>query len=404
MPQFQYVARDITGREVRGTMQGPDSAVVSATLRREGIFITTLREAQPAIGLLAWWEQRRAVKLTDLVVFSQQLSTMVGAGLDLAESFVVLPQQTENRRLREVLEQISLDIQGGSALSAAMARFPRIFSDLFVALVKAGEVGGILEETLRTAASNLERELELRERVKAAFVYPILVLSVAAMVIAVMLIFVVPVFERVYTQFHAQLPILTRVLVLMSNVIVRFWGVILVGTILSFWGFRRYSFTPQGKRTLDRIKLRLPVLGKLTRKIVIARFLESLAVLVSAGVPLLEGLETASRVAANTEFQEAIRDVIERVKQGAKLSYQLQATGKFPTMVPRMIEVGEESGALDEVMRRVTAFYHRDIEFTVRRLLTLLEPALTVVLGGIIGFIVLALYLPIFTLATVIKR
>jgi type IV pilus assembly protein PilC len=404
MPQFHYVARDMTGREVRGTMQAADAASVRSMLRRDGVFITTLSESQSAVGFADWWERRRGIKLADLVVFSQQLSTMIGAGMDLSESFTTLAEQSDNQRLREVLGQISRDIQSGLSLSAAMARYPHIFSDLFVSLVRAGELGGILEETLLTAAQNLERELELREKVKSAFVYPIIVLGVAALVIAAMLVFVVPVFAKVYAQFHAQLPPLTMLLIKISNVTVRYWWFILLLLAIVVVGFRRYARTPQGKRALDRLKLRLPLLGKLSRKIIIARFMEALGSLVSAGVPLLEGLETSSRVAANAEYEEAVRDVVERVKQGAKLSEQMKSTGKFPPMVSRMMEVGEESGALDDMMRRVTAFYHRDIELTVRRLLALLEPALTVVLGVIVGFVVLALYLPIFTLATVVKK
>ena len=404
MPQFHYVARDMTGREVRGTIQATDAASVRSMLRRDGVFITTLTENQSAVGLADWWERRRGIKLADLVVFSQQLSTMIGAGMDLSESFTTLAEQSDNQRLREVLGQISRDIQSGLSLSAAMARYPHIFSDLFVSLVRAGELGGILEETLLTAAQNLERELELREKVKSAFVYPIIVLGVAALVIAAMLVFVVPVFAKVYAQFHAQLPPLTMLLIKISNVTVRYWWFILLLIAIVVVGCRRYTRTPHGKRTLDSFKLRLPLLGKLSRKIIIARFMESLGSLVSAGVPLLEGLETSSRVAANAEYEEAVRDVVERVKQGAKLSEQMKSTGKFPPMVSRMMEVGEESGALDDMMRRVTAFYHRDIELTVRQLLALLEPALTVVLGVIVGFVVLALYLPIFTLATVVKK
>ncbi|MCS6859005.1 MAG: type II secretion system F family protein [Abditibacteriales bacterium] len=398
------MARDIKGREVRGVMQGPNRAAVRAILRNEGVFVTALAESKPGVNFAQWWERRRGVKLTDLVIFSQQLSTMVGAGMDLAEAFMILAAQTENDRLRQVLGEISREIQSGTALSRAMERYPHIFPELSVALVKAGEVGGILEETLLTAAQNLERELELREKVKAAFVYPIIVLVVAAIVIAVMLLFVVPVFDKVYKQFRAELPGMTLTLIYISYFTVNYWWVILIGIILFLAGFRRFSRTPRGRSLLDRLKLRLPLLGKLSRKIVIARFIESLGALVRAGVPLLEGLQTSARVAANVEFQEAIAGVVERVKQGVKLSDELAATRKFPPMVARMIEVGEESGALDEMMQRISVFYHRDIEFMVRRLLTLLEPALTVVLGVIVGFILLALYLPIFTLATVIKK
>jgi type IV pilus assembly protein PilC len=275
---------------------------------------------------------------------------------------------------------------------------------MYVALVNAGEIGGVLEQTLETMAQALDREMELREKVKSAFVYPIIVLVAAAGVVTVMLLFIIPVFENVYAQFHSQLPGPTRMLMAASKILTHYWWAVLIALVAAVWGIRSFLRTETGTRIWDRAKLRLPLLGKLIRKMTVLRFVRTLGALVAAGVPLLSALETATRVAGNTEFTAAIERVKGEVTEGASLSAPIRASGKFPNLVPRLIQVGEESGSLDAMLEKIAHFYDRDIEYTVKRLTTLMEPALTVVLGGIVGSIVIALYMPIFTLATVIRR
>jgi len=404
MPVYSYVARDVKGQLVTGSTAGADVTIVRRELRENGLFVVALSQQRESESLGARWARMRGVKLADLVIFSQQLATMVGAGLPIVECLHELIEETENQALRMALVQIIQDILAGSTLSQALARHPRIFSELFVALVQAGEVGGVLEHTLASIAENLDKEQELREKVKSAFVYPAVVMVVATGVVAFMLLVIIPVFQRVYAQFHANLPAPTLALIAVSNFLTHYWWIALAGLAGLVVGFRSFIRTDKGRRIWDRTKLRLPLFGKLIRKIVVTRFVRTLGALVNAGVPMLAALHTAARVAANTEFNDAITQIAGEVTEGASLSGPLRACGKFPNLVPRLVQAGEESGNLGDMLNKTAHFFDRDIEHTVRRLTTLMEPVLTLILGAIVGLIVVSLYMPIFTLATVIRR
>jgi len=404
MPVFSYVARDLAGQLITGSTAGANDTIVRNELRENGLFVVNLAEQREREGLSARWARFRGVKLTDLVIFSQQLSTMIGAGLPIVECLHELIEETENPALRMALVQITQDILAGSTLSQALSRHPRIFSELFVALVQAGEIGGVLDHTLVTIAANLDKELELREKVKSAFIYPIVVLGVATGVVTFMLMVIIPVFQKVYAQFNSQLPGPTLALIAVSGFVSHFWWAILLGLIALALGFRAYINTNNGRRVWDRTALRIPLFGKLIRKIIVTRFVRTLGALTNAGVPMLAALATASRVAANTEFSDAIAKIAGDVTDGAPLSGPIRVSGKFPSLVPRLMQAGEESGNLGEMLDKIANFFDRDIEHTVRRLTTLMEPALTLVLGAVVGAIVISLYLPIFTLAAVIRR
>lgn len=404
MPVYSYTARDMDGALVTGNTAGASEVMVRRDLRDNGLFVVSLTEHRERESLSDRFAHLRGVKLGDLVVFSQQLSTMVGAGLPIIECLHELVNETESPPLRRALMRVVQDVQSGSTFSQALARHPRIFSELFVALVQAGETGGVLEATLQRIAEALDKEQELREKVKSAFVYPVVVLAVATGVVTFMLLFVIPVFEKVYAQFRHQLPGPTRALIVASNFISDYWWLALLSIAGIAVGVRSFIRTEHGSVVWDRAKLRLPLLGKLIRKIVVTRFVRTLGTLVGAGVPLLAALETATRVASNAEFSAAIRQIKEEVAQGGLLSSALRASGRFPNLVPRLVQVGEESGSLDEMLLKIAYFFDRDIEHSVRRLTTLMEPVLTLVLGGIVGSIVVSLYMPIFTLASVIRR
>jgi type IV pilus assembly protein PilC len=404
MPVYSYTARDIDGQIVTGSSAAADETIIRRDLRENGLYVVSLAEQMERRGLADLWARVRGVKLGDLVIFSQQLSTMVGAGLPILECLHELIDGTDSLPLRRALQQVARDIQGGSTFSQALAQHPKIFSELFVALVHAGEVGGVLEQSLEAIAESLDKEQELREKVKSAFVYPVVVLLVAAGVVTFMLLYIIPIFERVYAQFRAQLPAPTRMLIAVSNAMTEYWWIGFLGLIGLVLGFRAVIATERGGRIWDRVKLRIPLLGKLIRKIVVARFVRTLGILLGAGVPMLSALRTAADVAANSEFRDAISGVATDVTEGASLSVPLRACGKFPNLVPRLVQAGEESGDLDGMLLKVAHFLDRDIEYTVRRLTTLMEPALTVVLGGIVGTIVVSLYMPIFTLAVVVRR
>lgn len=404
MPVYKYIARDVQGQRVAGSVAGADETIVRRELRESGLYVISIADQREREGLAGWWARMRGVKLGDMVVFSQQLSTMVGAGLPIIECLHELIDEAENQALRRALVQIVRDIQAGATFSHALSRHPRIFSEMFVALVQAGEIGGVLEHSLASIAESLDKEQELREKVKSAFVYPAVVLTVAAGVVTFMLLFVIPVFEKVYSQFHARLPAPTLALMATSRFISHYWWIALAGIAGIAWGFRAFIRNERGRRIWDRAKLRLPLFGKLIRKIVVLRFVRTLGALMGAGVPILQALQTASRVASNSEFEDAVVQIASEVTEGAPLSGPLRACGKFPNLVPRLVQVGEESGNLDEMLEKIAHFFDRDIEHSVRRLTTLMEPVLTLILGGIVGSIVVSLYMPIFTLAAVIRR
>ncbi len=404
MPSFTYVARDRAGKQLAGTLAGSDERAVREQLRRKDLFVTTITEQRQAARPLFGGSGRKKVGLNDMVVMSRQLSTLVRAGLPLVESLYTLAAQTTNPTLKAAITEIRSDVLAGSNFSDAVGKHPKIFSELYQALAKAGEIAGALDETLQVAAEQLDKEQQLRENVKAAFVYPTAVVVVAVGVVFFLLTFVVPVFAGVYDQFHAKLPAPTLLLVTMSKVIRSYWYMLVIGTYVSIKLLKRWQKTDKGRRTCDLIKLKMPLLGPLNRKIAISRLTRTFSAMVSAGVPIISGLQTSARVTGNSIFMEVIADTVQKVNEGVKLSVPLEQSGQFPSMVTRMISAGEESGNIDEMLKQITTFYDRDIEYAVQRLTRMLEPIMTVVLGVIVGFVLLALYMPIFNLSKVIHR
>ena len=404
MPSFQYVARDRTGKMVRGTLAGVNERAVREQLRRKDLYVTTLALQKASSAAAGGSVRRKKVSLNDMVIMSRQLATLVRAGLPLIDSVFTLIAQTQNPILKQTLTDIRQDVLAGSTFSDALAKHPKIFSELYQSLARAGEVSGTLDETLQVAADQLDKEQQLREKVKSAFVYPMAVVVTAVGVVTFLLIFVVPVFADVYNQFNAKLPPPTLLLVSMSSVIRKYWYICFIALFAGVKLLKRWQQTEKGRRTCDKIKLRMPLLGMLNRKIAISRLTRTFSAMVSAGVPILSGLQTSARVTGNVLFVDVIADAVQKVNEGVRLSVPLEQSGQFPSMVTRMIAAGEESGNLDEMLRQITTFYDRDIEYTVERLTRMIEPILTVVLGVIVGFILLALYMPIFNLSKVIHR
>jgi type IV pilus assembly protein PilC len=406
MPTYNYVARTREGESSDGVISGRDVNDIREVLRRKDLFLVKVKQRstpQQGAGLLSF-AKRRKPNLGDMVVMSRQLATLVKAGLPIVECLHSVAAQTERILLVEALQQVRLDVLTGANLSEAMARQPKMFNEMYVSLVAAGETGGVLERTLEIAADQFDREADLREKVKSAFVYPILVLVACFGVIAFMLLAIVPVFAKVYKQFHADLPGMTQLLVVMSDVFVRYWWMVTLGTIAGVAFLRRYIRTPGGRKNWDKLKLRLPLFGKLIRKIAIARFTQTFGGVSKAGVPILKALNISANTSGNVIIIEAIQQVSNFVKEGATISIPLEQTGEFPPMVTRMIAAGEASGNIDEMLDEVTRFYQRDIEYSVERLTRLMEPLMTVLVGGIVLFVLLALYMPMFNLSNVIKR
>jgi type IV pilus assembly protein PilC len=404
MPTFEYLARDRAGKLIQGNLAGADEQSVREQLRRKELFVTNITPKKQASTQSFGWIRKKNVPLGDMVVMSRQLATLVGAGLPLVESLFSLIGQTQNPMLKSALMEIRSDVLAGSTFSDALAKHPKIFSDLYQSLAKAGEIAGALDETLQTAAEQLDKEQELKEKVKSAFVYPIAVLVTAAGVVSFLLTFVVPVFAKVYNQFHAPLPLPTQMLINLSMIIHNFWYIVIAAGYLAYRMYKKWHATDKGKRTCDLWKMKMPLLGPLNRKIAIARLTRTFGAMVSAGVPILSGLQTSAKVTGNTIFMEVVADACQKVNEGIKLSEPLEQSGQFPSMVTRMISAGEESGNLDEMLRQITAFYDRDIEYAVQKLTRMMEPLMTVVLGAVVGFILLALYMPIFNLSKVLHR
>ena len=403
MPSYQYVARDRAGKQIRGNLSAADERGVREQLRRKDLYVTDLNVQKQAASSGVGFRKKK-VSLNDMVVMSRQLATLVRAGLPLVDSLGTLVAQTQNPMLKQALSDIRTDVLAGSTFSDALARQPKIFSELYQSLAQAGEVAGALDETLQVAAEQLDKEQDLKEKVKAAFVYPMAVVITAVAVVAFLLTFVVPVFASVYDQFHAKLPAPTMMLVLSSKIIRSYWYMVVIGMVVFMKVLKRWQQTEKGRRTCDLIKLRMPLLGSLNRKIAISRLTRTFSAMVSAGVPILSGLMTSARVTGNVIFMEVVNDAAQKVNEGVKLSIPLENSGQFPSTVTRMISAGEESGNMDEMLRQITSFYDRDIEYAVQRLTRMLEPILTVVLGIIVGFVLLALYMPIFNLTKVVHR
>jgi type IV pilus assembly protein PilC len=403
MPVFEYVARDREGKQTNGVIAARDQAEVKEKLRKGEMYVTRLKQqatASQSSGLFS----NKKVKLRDMVVASRQFATLVRAGLPIVECLHVIAEQSEHVLLKKTLDTVRIDIMSGGSLGTAMQKHPKVFSELYIALVSAGESGGFLEQTLDIAAEQFDKEAELRENVKAAFVYPVVVMITSVLVVAAMLIFVVPIFSNVYKQFHADLPPVTQGLVTLSFILLNYWWALFLGIAGVVMGARRYVATPTGRRNYDRLKLKLPLLGKLNRKIAISRFTETFGGTMRAGVPILQALTVAANTSGNIIFIEAIKKVSDFIKEGSSLSVPMEHTGEFPVMVTRMIAAGEVSGNLDQMLTEITHFYERDIRYTVQQLTRMMEPIMTVMVGSVVLVILIALYMPIFNLSQVLRK
>ena len=371
-------------------------------LRAKDLFVVEIQEKTDVQA--GRQKRRKKVKLGDMVVMSRQLATLVRAGLSIIECLHIVAAQTDNPTFKDALNDVRLAVLTGSTLADSLRRHPKVFNEKYIALVQAGETGGVLDQTLEIAAVQFDQEADLREKVKAAFVYPMVVMFASIAVVIFMLVFIVPVFANVYTQFGAQLPPVTQLLVTMSFVIVHYWWLVLLVTFFGVKGVKKFHATPKGRRLFDQIQLKLPLLGILNRKIAVSRFTQTFAGSVQAGVPILRALAISAQTSGNVIIMEAINKVTVMVKDGSTLTAPLEASGQFPPLVVRMISAGEQSGNLEEMLSEITKFYTRDIEYTVGRLTRIMEPAMTVVVGGIVLFVLLALYMPVFNLTNVVHK
>jgi len=338
----------------------------------------------------------------DIVVFTRQFATMIDAGLPLVQCLDILATQAENPTFRKVLHQVKTDVEEGATYADALAKHPKVFNTLYVNMVAAGEAGGILDVILNRLAAYIEKAMALKRRVKSAMTYPAVVMTIAIGIIAIMMVFVIPSFAKMFGSFGATLPLPTRMVVALSNFMVHNIVFILVGIAGFIWVFKLWYATYVGKKLVHRTLLRAPIFGVLIRKVAVSKFSRTMSTLMSSGVPIIAGLEIVAKTAGNVVVEEAINDVAESLSQGKTIAEPLAATGVFPPMVVQMIGVGEKTGALDAMLAKIADFYDEEVDAAVSALTSMLEPLLMVFLGGSIGFIIVAMYLPIFKVASVV--
>ena len=402
MPQFAYRAKDSHLKIIEGTIEADSEAAAISRLGGQGVFPITIAEAgAPAAGTRLW-RDRRVSKQT-LAFTTRQLADLLSGGLPLLSALTLLGKQTEHAGLRRMVEQLAAAVREGRPLSDAMSEHPRVFPPLYVSMVRAGEVGGALEQSLDRLATLWEQDAELIGRVKSAAAYPLFVLVMAAAMTAFLMAYVIPTLSQVFTESGQALPLPTRIVLAISGALRAWWWLLLGAAIALGAAARQWAASPAGRATLDRVFLRLPGIGTLARKIETARFSRSLGVLIGQGVPLLSALEVVARNITNTLLREAILRVQARVREGSSIAAALGATNQFPVFVSNMVAVGEESGSVDAALLKVAIAYERDVDRTIRTLTTLLEPILLVVVGGVVMFIVLAMLLPIFQLGSVVQ-
>ena len=401
MPTFAYSGRTRGGESVSGERVADSMEAASAALRREQINITRIT---PAAAKAADKKGKGGGSLTkkasakSLAIFVRQFSVMIDAGLPLVQCLDILGTQEDDKNFAAVILQTRSDVESGASLADAMKKHPRTFDPLFTNMIAAGEAGGILDTILKRLATYIEKAVKLQGQVKSAMIYPIAVVVIAGAVVGVILWKVIPTFASLFSGLGAELPLATRVVISLSNNLVGYFPFIFVGAGAAAYGFKTYYATPVGKRAIDAITLKLPILGNIMRKIAVARFCRTLSTLISSGVPILDGLEITARTAGNSIVEDAIMATRKSIERGETISAPLRETKVFPPMVTQMIGVGEATGALDTMLAKIADFYEEEVDTAVAGLLTLLEPIMIAVLGVVVGGIVIAMYLPIFDL------
>jgi len=398
---YSYRVRDRQGKIISGKLEAENEASVSQRLREMGYFIIGVEEEKASLTKKELHIFKPKVKQKDITVFTRQFATMINAGLPLVKCLNILAEQTESPALTEIITDVQHEVEMGRSLSEALAKHPDTFKELYSSMVKAGEIGGVLDDVLLRVANTLESEDEIRRRIKSAMTYPIAMLGISVLLLVVMLIFVVPTFERMFSDMGANLPFLTKIIITVSHFLVSWKGAILViALIVGIVFLRRWLKTPNGRRKLDALKLRLPVFGSLFHKMSLSRFSRTLGTLVASGVPILQALEITSNTVGNVLVADAVDSVRAGVKEGDSIARPLGQSPLFPPMVTQMLAIGEETGALDTMLNKVSDFYDSEIAATVEALTSLLEPLMIVGLGVVVGTIVIALYMPIFSLIT----
>ncbi len=402
---YAYKVRDRQGKVISGKLEAENEASVSQRLREMGYFVIGVEEEKVSLGKKELHIFKPKVKSKDVTVFTRQFATMINAGLPLVKCLNILSEQTESPVLTEVILDVQHEVEMGRSLSEALSKHPDVFKELYSSMVKAGEIGGVLDDVLLRVATTLESEDEIKRKIKSAMTYPAAMFAISMLLLVIMLIFVVPTFENMFSELGASMPLLTRVIMSISRFLTSWKGALLIILIIVGVVFlRRWTKTPAGKKKLDSLKLRLPVFGVLFHKMALSRFSRTLGTLVASGVPILQALEITSNAVGNALMAEAVENVRAGVKEGDSIARPLGQSPLFPPMVTQMLAIGEETGALDTMLNKVSDFYDSEVSATVESLTSLLEPILIVFLGAVVGIIVVALYMPIFSLISTFSQ
>jgi len=401
MPVYEYVVKDQTGKNTAGTIECADRSAVLEKLRNDNLIIISLKEISAAPKKFQM--RKGKVKIDDVVIFSRQLATMVDAGIPILGSLDILAQQAESKRFKEILTMVRNDIEVGSSLSGAFAKHPRIFSSLYISMVKAGESSGMLDEILDRLATYLEKTAALQRKITSALVYPAVVTFMAFAITALLMIKVIPVFKTVFSGFGAALPAPTLVLIAISDVFRKYFILLLIVMAAAGYALNRYLNTKKGRLNFDKITLKLPVFGMLLTKVSVSKFTRTLSTLVKSGVPILSSLEVVAKTCGNSVFEAAIDEVRLGVREGESIARPLEKSKIFPPMVVKMIGVGEQTGQLEKMLSKVADFYDEQVDTTVGSLTSMLEPLIIAFLGIVIGTIVICMFMPIFKISSIVN-
>ncbi|MDX6539780.1 MAG: type pilus assembly protein PilC [Gaiellales bacterium] len=405
MANFAFKALDLAGSSTRGELEAEDKQAVATQLRSKGLIVLDIEEKKSAADVGEMLGRFKKVKAQELTVATRQLSTMVSSGMSLLRALYVLEEQSSSDKLRDALIQVRKDVEAGISLSDALRRHPDIFNDLYIAMVEAGELGGILESTLQRVADQLEKDDSLRRQVKSAMMYPIMIGGFAMTVLLALVTFLVPVFEKIFKDFGGELPAITKVTVMLSHFVTGQWYIGLALTAAVVFSFKRWKRSEKGREQWDRFKLRVPWgIGAIVQKVALARFSRTYSALISAGVPMLQAIEITGRTAGNRVVEMAMVNVRESVKGGGSIVAPMRAEpAAFPTMVTQMVGVGEETGALETMLAKIADFYEDEVAASLKALTSILEPLMIIIVGGIVGFIVISMYMPMFKVYDSIK-
>jgi type IV pilus assembly protein PilC len=405
MATFAFKALDLAGVSTRGELEAESKQTVASQLRGKGLIVLDIEEKKGGADVGDLFARFKRVKAQELTIATRQLSTMVSSGMSLLRALYVLEEQTQSDKLKEALSQVRKDVEAGISLSDALRKQPDVFNDLYIAMVEAGELGGILESTLQRVADQLEKDDSLRRQVKSAMMYPMLIGGFALAVLLALVTFLVPVFEKIFKDFGGELPAITKVTVMLSHFVSGQWYIGVALTAGTVFAFKKWKNSEKGREQWDRFKLRVPFkIGDIVQKVALARFSRTYSALIAAGVPMLQAIEITGRTAGNRVVEKAMHEVHASVKRGGTISQPMRGEPTaFPSMVTQMVAVGEETGALETMLSKIADFYEDEVAASLKALTSILEPLMIVVVGAIVGFIVISMYLPMFKVYDSIK-